>query len=118
MKYAISLLGMAILIFGLYKDAEKITACGTIKYKIDTTRYHKHYAYADPVFVVVFEKKTMEIHPNWDDYMSRKVGDRVCYKIRKNKGMIYFLVIACGALILVWMGLTSLFTLDELSTVK
>jgi len=118
MKYAISVLAMAMLIFGLYKHTEEITACGTIKYKIDATRYHKHSAYADPVFVVVFEDRTREIHPNWDDYMSRKVGDRVCYKVSKNEGMIYLCVIACGALILVWMGLTSLFTLDELTTVK
>lgn len=73
--------GIAMLIVGLHEEIY----CGRIKYKIDATRFSKHNAYADPIFVVQFEFGPREIHPSWDNYMSHDVGDNICYYLQNHK---------------------------------
>lgn len=55
--------------------------CGVIKYKIDATRYSKSGGHADPIFVIKFDFGIEEIHPSWNDYMTHKEGDSICYQL-------------------------------------
>ena len=108
------ILGILLFIAGCitfgYELSHKKTYCWVIRHKINATRWGKHTAHADPIFVVRFDetKKDYEVHPTWGDFMDLKVGDRVCYTLQvfRVEGdtpwvMGLYLVFMFGGLVLV-----------------
>lgn len=112
------ILGLAFLtgVVCMVLSCQEKTYCGVIKYKVDATRYGKHTAYADPIFVVQFDGFTEEIHPTWDHYLSSKPADNVCYKLkdREKKGLDRIaLTLTMGSLVLAFI--TCIFKLFSFS---
>lgn len=71
-----------ILSWGMYHCFIKDTYCGKVKFKVEYDQQHKYSVTREPLFVVVFNDGiTQEISPSWDEYMSLKEGDRVCYEL-------------------------------------
>ena len=57
------------------------TYCGYVKWKLEEPHKSKYKTWQEPLFVVKFDSidRPFEVRPTWDDFMSLKQGDRVCY---------------------------------------
>lgn len=110
MKILSLVLLIVAIILGIYaikaiKESGEYSYCGTIKFKVDATRYSKYSAHADPIFVVDFpaqrgEKAFIkEIHPSWNTYLSYREGNGICFVLthpdRPNLAEGPFLLILC-----------------------
>lgn len=101
-----SLLLLAISIFFICKEKRY---CGTVKYKVMDQIHRKYSAENEPILVINWSNGSISnVSATWNDYLSAKVGDNICYQMRVsqfeptfyNNGIIFGISMVCAMITL------------------
>lgn len=75
----VGLISIVLCVIGVKYSLERKEYCGTVKYKIDKAVLDKINGNLKPVMIVDFkEVGVIELHPNWNNYLSHDIGDEYC----------------------------------------